>query len=261
VHADAKNLGDEMSTARFEKVKRTLFSFEVPLAHLYDFHDDQDFIFSLNHLYENTDYRRYIEHCFAEGTKTVWLDNSFNEFLRPTPVIALKRTYNSFGGRFSKVIAPDALTWPKEKIAQKCLKTKEAMPKAEVLCVTKSPEVWEYVREFGCAVAAAIPYRTLDEWSGTPFSGNFLHFLGYTNPESFRFHRPNTCDTSTPIKIAMQNLSFEEWVALGCPHIHTYGMGPGGRDFFSARLSPEIITLAKKNIRAIKERAVYDRQG
>mgnify|MGYP007112013540 CR=1 FL=1 len=60
---------------------KTLFSFEVPIAHLNDFEDLQDFHFSLSFVYDDPKYKAFMMRQASRGYKPVWLDNSYNEKL------------------------------------------------------------------------------------------------------------------------------------------------------------------------------------
>ena len=70
-------------------------SFEVPLKHLNDFHEDQDFIFSLSMLYQNNKYTKYIKQCKERGYE-IWLDNSFNEKQQADPPEKLVQIYMNY---------------------------------------------------------------------------------------------------------------------------------------------------------------------
>src|ERR1044072_1094468 len=88
----------------------TLFSFEVPLAHIKDFEEVQDFTFALSFLlYASEDYSDYVRLKCKDPYETVYIDNSFNETNVPIATQEMARIFYAYHP--SAVIAPDADWW------------------------------------------------------------------------------------------------------------------------------------------------------
>lgn len=229
----------------------TKFSFEVPIKHLQDFEDLQDFHFILSMLYDNPVYRDFYEQQYRKGEKTIWVDNSFNEKQTPDDLNLLVDIAQSLNA--AKVISPDSLDWTQEVIGDAFLETCEKIEPERIIVVARSPEMQTYLKRIGVA-HFALPYKVrpnlgmIDTMEMMP-----SHYLGLNDiPEILDF-KPPTCDTSMPIKLAMKGIFVRDWAAKGYPHIYTYELGLHGSDYFNATLSKEQLNLARLNIIRIKE--------
>jgi hypothetical protein len=229
----------------------TRFSFEVPIAHLDDFEDLQDFIFSLSYLYADPYYRSWMARQRDKGERTIWLDNSYNELLKAQDMETLRDIIEWLNPR--KVISPAAPDWSVERLGGEFVRAKHYVGSTELIAVVNSREMHQHLVNLG-ATHFAISY-----WN-RPSMGHEMvrdlqpaHFLGLLSPNEIIALRPPTCDTSMPIKLAIQNQTIEQWVQEGCPHIYTHKMGTAGEDFFHLRMSDQMVELARKNIIHLKE--------
>ncbi len=241
---------------------QTKFSFEVPMNHLYDFHEDQDFIFTLEHLFDTKCnpqadlYQQYTSFVHTEGLKTVWLDNGFNELEKasdPSDMI-----YIAHHVKPAKVISPDDPKWPIEKIINSYMEMiSKTFTRDQLIPVASDMKMARnLIKQLGTP-HLAISYWVRDQWDYDDLlevkDAVFLHFLGLLNPEEIQTIRPETCDTSMPIKLALIDQHFETWCVKGCPHIHTKDLGACGQSFFETRMTDKQIMLAKENIKTLKE--------
>lgn len=246
----------------------TKLSFEVPIAHLRDFHEDQDFIFALSHLFKSQDfgeiYRDYINEVKVEGLLTIWLDNSYNETFQNYPhedliSLAIELEVN-------RLIVPDRLDWDEDMIIASYKSTiheishhTNLLPqyqfKNHQLVVVVDSSVMKSALQFVGAESFAIAYRKRNEpkinWTWDDMTK--VHFLGLLNPNEVLTHQPASLDTSMPIKLAMMGESTDEWVRRNCPHIHTRDLGEWGENFFGATLSNAQLLLAKANIKRLRQ--------
>jgi hypothetical protein len=230
----------------------TKFSFEVPLAHLEDFHDLQDYYFTLSKLYNKEKYIRFMSKVRSTGLHTMWLDNSYNEKMVADDPYELIETFNSF--RLDRIIAPDDPSWDANKIALEFVKVAEHIGEWNTICVVSSPLMMEYmITEYG-AKNFALSYWVrpkLSEYSLSQMRS--CHFLGLLSVPEIMKYKPPSCDTSMPIKLAMQRKSLMEWAHDGYPHVHTKDLGSEGDDFFNMKMTNEQVTLARDNIKRLKE--------
>ena len=104
----------------------TKWSFEVPIPHLRDFHEDQDFVFALQHLCKDGEYRRYLQTC----DKFIILDNSSNEKVQPCSVQELVTT--AIDMQAGLIIAPDCDEWSVDATVEKWLETQRLASAVQV---------------------------------------------------------------------------------------------------------------------------------
>lgn len=232
----------------------TKFAFEVPIPHLNDFHRYQDFIFTLSILYEDPDYLSYLLKVKEEGLKTIWLDNSFNEtFEVETPEKLYKLSLCS---QASKVICPDHINWNADRLAESFRAMhKLGINKAQLLGVASDFESFKRLYNEGCTTIG-VSYWVRSSWTYEQLlqvkDKCQLHFLGLNDMIELRAVQPHSCDTSMPIKLALQGQSLRNWAEQGYPHINTKDLGLRGRAFFQADLSPLELQLSFDNIQLLR---------
>jgi len=222
----------------------TLFAFEVPLKHLEDFDEDQDYHFALSFLCrESKDYFKYIKDKVDTG-QIVILDNSYNELNRPDDPREMVRLFRELGA--TAVVSPDSDDWDFEELG--------AAYKEMTSCISRS-RVWVVVRtrtEYDFFRSLFSPHPVLcsgfDRRPHTPILNKCQHFLGLASLREIQEYRPISCDTSMPIKLALKGRTIEEWIREGCPHYHTRDW----ESFFDLHLTNKKIQLAKENICKIK---------
>jgi hypothetical protein len=224
----------------------TQFSFEVPITHLSDFSDLQDFNFALSFLaHANASYRYWM----TTQPKELWLDNSYNELMRPDKAPLLANLALSMGASY--VVCPDDPSWPTSKIRQAYEEVCDLLGRGNTkpVVVVNSPVMQEEMRKYGANTFAA-PYRIRMskplKWSSW---ASDCHFLGLVSIQEILTHNPPSCDTSMPIKLAILGKTIDDWSRDGYPHYHTCDMP----DFFYRKLSTKEIDLARKNIIRLKE--------
>jgi len=222
----------------------TEFSFEVPLRHLKDFDEDQDFYFTLSFLFQHTEYASYIAQVRL-SEREVWIDNSTNELRQPESCSSLAELYRSLSPAY--VIAPDHPDWNQETMLLKALELSHCnVPLQKVMVIIHHPDWIGHFSSYGLR-NFAIPYdfRYCTESKLKRFGE--CHFLGLVSVSELKCANPPTCDTSMPIKLACVDKTLEQWVSAGCPHVHTEP------NFFNKALTLREVKLAKDNIRALKE--------
>lgn len=222
----------------------TRFAFEVPLKHLHDFDEDQDYLFSLSFLFAKSHaYETY--HALTD--KQHILDNSFNELGTPTSPMAMQKLYEHI--RPNYVVSPDGDQFtPDELIATYATLASHIGPH-NVLPVARTLEEISRFSLLGAAYIA-VPYEHRLAFClpiGT------YHFLGLNNLYELLHYEPRTCDTSMPLKIALNGWTVPQWIMQGCPHIHTKDILGGPKDFFNMKMTTKQIDLSKRNINYIKE--------
>ena len=226
----------------------TKFSFEVPIKHMEEFDDLQDFYFTLNHLYKNHAYISYMVKVRNKGEKTIWLDNSYNELLHAEPLDAMVSVANVIHP--SKVISPDSPKWSKELIAEAYDDALSFFHPAQLIVVVKDVEMHRYMAD-RTATHFAVSY-----WNRPiPQQKQLMpcHFLGLLNPQEIKEFKPPTCDTSMPIKLAIQSKTIDDWRKEGYPHIYTHELGIAGNDYFNTTMTKKQIWQARQNIKELKE--------
>lgn len=229
----------------------TKFSFEVPIKHLQDFEDLQDFHFTLSMLYDNPIYRSFYEEQRAKGEKTIWLDNSYNEKLSADSLSTLMGIANSLD--VDKIIAPDSPEWSKEQIGDAFLEAATHISPKKLICVVKDVEMKEYMLKLGATHFATSYWVRPNLSLITQMKLMPSHFLGLISIPEIRDFHPPTCDTSMPIKLAMKGMMLRDWAAKDYPHIYTHELGNQGEDYFNAKLTTEQLAQARLNIIRLKE--------
>jgi hypothetical protein len=227
------------------------FSFEVPLYHLEDFEDLQDFHFILVQLLQNRDYRSFYQAERNKGLKTLWLDNGFNEVGQPLGVEALAHWAEEM--RMDKVICPDHPNWTRKEFWEAYDRMSIYLPGDKLIMVTSSRKEWHYFHQVRDVGYFAVPYRARVGWEGAQEWLLDTHFLGLNSILELLKWYPNSCDTSMPIKLALQDKTLSDWDCEGYPHIHTKDLGLEGGDYFQTRMTPKQIKLARANITTLKE--------
>ncbi len=217
----------------------TKFSFEVPIDYLEEFHEFQDFGFALSFLMGEKSYKEYFQ-----TYQGVWiLDNSFNEIQKPESPWSMAKYYKDLLP--SLVISPDSDQWDKDQVAKAFEFLAESVPLHRIIGIFKTEVEFFALAKKGCSNwASSYAHRSLmPEWLLKMPN----HFLGCLGPQEIHLLRPESCDTSMPVKLALAECTVDQWILNGCPHILSK---PG---FFYTKLSPREITLAKQNIIRFKE--------
>jgi len=218
----------------------TLFSFEVPLKHLEDFDEDQDFYFALSFLCRESDeYLYYLEDRVREGCHVV-LDNSYNELNEPDVPEELVRIFNELGA--DAVVSPDSDKWSFDGLNESYQEMLSLMPSGKVWVVVRNEEEFHHFRY------AARCCSTFYHRPQLPLLNKCTHYLGLASLREIQEYEPISCDTSMPIKLALKGRSIEQWVLEGCPHYHTREWP----SFFKMHLTDKQIKLAKENICKLK---------
>ena len=236
----------------------TKFSFEVPIKHLLDFDEDQDFGFALSFLVnQNKAYADYYNRfALTYQDRKVILDNSYNEKLEADGFSQLSYAIERCFGA-SHLVAPDSPKFDEAQIASNwvsaCLNFRK-FKQENVIAVVRSRKMFNFLYDCG-AQSFAVSYWTRPEIikESDAFWISGCHFLGLNNIDEIKTFRPQTCDTSMPIKLAMVGKSIDQWRRDDFPHIYTHELGASGSEFFNASLTDETIKLAKQNIKQLKE--------
>lgn len=231
----------------------TYWSFEVPIKHLEFFEEDQDFNFTLSILYKDPEYLKYYMYQVAHRIKCVWLDNSVNETNQPDSCGDLCLLANEIFP--DCIISPDGVGWDTKQITEAMHKMMiEAPIDSRIYGVFSSWEMFQYLKELNCGLAVSYEHRhKFTDEQMHEIVRHQTHFLGLVSIHEIKTFKPLSCDTSMPIKLALQGMSIQDWIIRGCPHIHTRDLGLNGMDFFKAKLTPTELKLAKKNIHDLKE--------
>lgn len=230
----------------------TKFSFEVPLKHLYEFEDDQDFHFTLSTLYHYQEYQEYLHHVKAKGLSTLWLDNSYNEKKEADDASTLFLLNELW--RPQRVVCPDSPKWTTQQIADSFEIMRKRLPVDDLLVVVRNQEMYLDLKDMGCKNFAVSYHSRREGFTQRQMYALLnLHFLGLLEPEEVRLIRPTSCDTSMPVKIAMKGWHLVDWISMGCPHIHTADLGLEGKSFFEAEMTHWQLNLAHNNIKRLKE--------
>jgi hypothetical protein len=232
----------------------TSFAFEVPHAHLEDFSDLQDFHFALSIHCNIKYYREYFRRQSIRGTKQVWLDNSFNETGKADQIPKLLKIADQIGAH--KVVVPDDPNWPIHKIARRFKDISKFIPSIRAIVVVNSWLMQQRLIELG-ALSFALSYHVRLPWyhnggisSYFEYAKDF-HFLGLCNIQELKELHPPSCDTSVPIKLALQNISLRKWYEDGCPRVH-HKPGENKLSYYDVRMTKKQIELARQNIYNLK---------
>lgn len=226
----------------------TKFSFEVPIRHMEEFDDLQDYYFTLSYLYRQVQYYKSIIAIRDKGEKTIWLDNSYNELLEAEQLSTLVEIATTI--RPAKIISPDSPKWDKIQIAEAFKEARKHFKRSQLIAVVKDLDMLEYMR-INEAQHFAVSYWNrplVDQKKMMP-----CHFLGLFNPMEIKEFQPPTCDTSMPIKLALQSKTIYDWRDEGYPHIFTHELGIAGDDYFNAKMTKKQIWQARQNIKELKE--------
>jgi hypothetical protein len=218
----------------------TKFSWEVPLKHLSDFDEDQDYLFTLSFLYNNPIYTKYILNRNS-NTKLI-LDNSYNETMEPGDPMHLVELSEEYGADY--IICPDDDNWDLDKLISVYKDMELWVSKFNLLLVTKTNNEcgWAHNNNQRFCVTYEQRFKLKKEWLYKA-----THFLGLNNYwECYQF-KPQTCDTSMPIKLAMENKTIEDWYKHNFKHPKTTP------DYFNQTMTDRQITLAKQNIKTLRE--------
>ena len=220
----------------------TKFAYEVPLAHLEDFDEYQDLIFALSFLCKDTRYFNWLRYWKEKG-KTIILDNSFNELGQPDSPKEMIRIFYEI--KADMVVSPDSDGWSLDELKNSYKEMISLIPKEKVLVVVKSKEERSMFLEEGIFYYCT----TYEQRPRLPHNIMTLcyHFLGLLNPFEIRRYSPISCDTSMPLKLALQGKTMQDWVRESCPHTKTTP------DFFNLVLTKEELELSLKNCLWLKQ--------
>lgn len=236
----------------------TKFSFEVPIAHLDDFDDLQDFHFCLSMLFSDQRYRNYHHEVSRRSLKTIWIDNSFNEKFIADKAHDLLYWYRQMNA--AQVVAPDSIEWTTEEIRSSWVDMARHVGPNHTILVLRNHLMYLDLKLLYPRIVAVSywkrPGMPSAEWSLTELQkvkrNQQLHFLGLNNVQELITVKPQSCDTSMPIKIALKDQTLKQWIEAGCPHINTKDLGFQGQSFFNQTMSQEQINLARRNIIQLK---------
>lgn len=230
-------------------MKDVKFSFEVPIAHLEDFEDLQDFHFSLSFLYKHRPYMKFMTAQKDKGYKTLWLDNSYNEKLKADNHASLIKL--AFKTNCDKIVVPDNPKWDTTKMFESYEKMADECFDAQLIVVVSSQAMLAEFRKATIVQTYAHSYwnrlkpRNINDFRWA----KECHFLGMLSVLEIASLRPPSCDTSMPVKLALKGIDIVEWTVMGSPHIYTHEM----KDFFHTKMTPRQIKLARSNIITIKD--------
>ena len=219
----------------------TKFAFEVPLNHLKDFADLQDYGFFLSMQMEDKRIQEQFAICKRKWMITI-LDNSFNELQVATKPETMANLYWLYSPTY--VVSPDDDKWTGEQVWEAWSTLRDYVPTERIMVIYKSGQEYRYLK--GTMSLTACSYAQRDTLP-KEYMDKTDHFLGILNPNEIRVHKPKTCDTGMPIKIALEGKTLDQWIKEGCPHIYTQ------MDYFEERMTAEQVHLARTNIYALKE--------
>jgi hypothetical protein len=238
-------------------------SFEVPLTHLYDFDEYQDYLFILSHLCENETYKSYV----ISSNKFKILDNSAYELKKSIPVGQLCDIAEEI--KVDVIVVPDVVGNAVEtlKMTEEFYKEFTKRPnlrKVKTMIVPQGINYSEYLmcyykmKEFPYSmigVAYYIPGFTSD-FEDLRFKkvqsivnvelDKKIHLLGLHRPcflyEYKKYLSIESIDTSVPVVLAVYGKEFTDKSSKEKrPSL-----------FFDLRLNKEQLNLAKKNIMNFK---------
>jgi hypothetical protein len=224
----------------------TRFSFEVPLEHLDDFTEDQDYLFTLSFLYEREVYRKYVRRFHKQKPEAmIILDNSYNELGEATEVEVLERIYRSFEEEITCVVSPDSHNFSFTEMLTYYTKLCGRIGADRVIPVARSQQEVIYYQEFTPPTyLISVPYEFRTGMGPRYLKGT--HFLGLNNLNEVLANKPRTCDTGMPIKLALEGQSIQDWIRRGCPHLQTRP------EFFDLMLTKEVLWNAHGNVRELR---------
>lgn len=227
----------------------TKWSFEVPINHLREFDDLQDYFFGLSFLLKDKDYEKYLGDKLDKGL--VILDNSYNELQSPETPEEMAKLYYRYEHPNLQIVAPDSDKWSTEGLLHSHYNMGLLVDSSQVLYIYRNPLERNALQNYK-NLAVSYEWRPFFP-KGYPY-GKEDHFLGLISPEEILKYKPRTCDTGMPIKIAIEGLSIDEWVYYGCPHIHNRNFD----EYLNYRMSTKQIDLARTNIINLKRRTHYE---
>lgn len=227
----------------------TLFSFEVPTPHLKDFAPHQDFNFALSMLYKDEAYFSHFKAERDKEDKELWLDNSFNELQTADSCEQLGNIAYWLNPNYT--ICPDAPEWTTMEIEDSFYKMCGFLPPEQLMVVVSNEFMYHQLHNNTQARKFAISYWVRKEFA---FLDNLkwardLHFLGCLSPDELIYLKPPSCDTSMPIKLALEGRTIKQWRKEGCPHIHT----KDNLNFFELNLTALQLELALENVVTLKK--------
>jgi hypothetical protein len=199
---------------------RTKYSFEVPLDNLDQFYPYQDYVFALSFLCQWDRYMDYLRRAKADG-KFIILDNSFNELERPDDPQVLTHLYKET--KADRVVAPDADWWSTEELFKTYWEMTKDVPVEDLIAVVRSDYEYSLALEWNLPYIA-IPYEFRPYITEEALYYPNAHYLGYLNPQEVKRYRPETIDTTMPVKLALMGVDAKTWVDNGCIHIHSVSM-------------------------------------
>jgi len=238
-------------------------SFEVPLAHLYDFDECQDYLFILSHLCENETYKSYV----VSSNKFKILDNSAYELKKSIPVNQLCDIAEEI--KADVIVVPDVVGNAVEtlKMTEEFYKEFTKRPnlrKVKTMIVPQGINYSEYLmcyykmKEFPYSmvgVAYYVPDSTSDledlRFKKVQSIVNVeldkkIHLLGLHRPcflyEYKKYLSIESIDTSVPVVLATYGKEFTD----------KSSKEKRPSSFFDLRLNKEQLNLAKKNIMNFK---------
>jgi hypothetical protein len=234
-------------------------SFEVPLAHLYDFDEYQDYLFVLSHLCENPLYKNYV----ISSNKFKILDNSAYELKRSVPASQICDVAEEI--KADVIVVPDVLGDTDEtlKVTEEFYKEFTKRPGLKGVKTMIVPQGTTYSEYLMCYYKMrGFPYDMIGVSFYTPgplFESEDLrlkkvqsivnaepnkkiHLLGLYRPsflyEYKKYLSIESIDTSMPVALAVYGKEFtDKSVKEGRPPA-----------FFDLRLNKEQLSLAKRNI-------------
>lgn len=224
----------------------TLFSFEVPLKHLEEFDEYQDYYFALSFLCrESKEYFEYIKDKVNLGHSVI-LDNSYNELNKPDSPKELAEMFYKLGNikMIDGVVSPDSDKWSFEELKEAYKEMISLVPKERVWVVVRNEKEWLH---FGQETKCCSTFLHRPTNSKLYFCS---HYLGLVDPLEIVLFKPETCDTSMPIKIALKGMNMNDWRLEGFPHYHTREWTDPS--FFDLELTDKQLEQAKENIKWIK---------
>lgn len=236
----------------------TKFSFEVPIKHLNDFDDQQDFHFCLSMLFQHQEYELYHKAVRDKGLRTIWIDNSFNEKFVADDSHELLYLMQEM--KAVRVVAPDSIEWTTEQIEDSWRGTAAHAGVKETIIVLRNYKMYNDLKHLDAGTIAVSywkrPGMPTAEWTLNQLKEvshqRRLHFLGLSSIQELIEVKPLSCDTSMPIKLALQHKTIKQWIEEGCPHINTKDLGLYGGDFFNYSMTQTQIALGKENIECLK---------
>ena len=235
-------------------MSRVLFSFEVPINHLEEFDEYQDFYFTLAQMFKDKRYKEF----YMTSRKPVWLDNGANEQGYPCSVMELAVLLHE--GDFTHFLLPDFPDlWsnPATKALASELMRMYRREYSSIWLYNATPvpvcyDETDIVESVGLGYRTiALPYdvdrsRLLEFVKGKDV---YVHLLGYRQAGELEHPNVVSIDTSFPIKLAMGGIPWNPSMARDPKGLKTTN------NYFYQTLTPEQVKLAIKNIQAMKDYA------